>query len=263
VGKKGRPRNTLAERTPAGKAKSAKPSEQTMAPALWGRLKAMLSTAEDPLYASEVGRLVFAGELTRSQAEVGFRIRETYQRWHRSQRMRPSAKSANLESGYSGGADVAEERLSPDQIDLLEDETARIEANFNAVRDEIMKCPRNVRSAVLDVCVYDTATNPAMYEDLRRFLSRMAHFFAGGGKHRKDKKDIAAALGGFAQERPTEAALTPVNTKERRIHLSWRNALEKVVRKLLPKDEAEVQRVMKIALALRDLEEIRLKKAAR
>jgi hypothetical protein len=233
-----------------------------MAPALWGRLKAMLSTAEDPLYASEVGRLVFAGEVTRSQAEVGFRIRETYQRWHRSQRMRPSAKSANLESGYSGGADVAEERLSHDQVELLEDETARIEANFNAVRDEIMACPRNLRSAVLDVCVYDTATNPAMYEDLRRFLTRMAHFFVRGGKPRKGKKEIAAALGGFAQERPTEAA-APVDTKMRRVHLSWRNTLEKVVRKLMPKDEAEIQRVMKIALALRDLEEIRLKKAAR
>jgi len=258
VGKKGRPRNTLAEREPSGRAK--RPTEQTIPPALWGRLKAI----SDPFFSTEVGRLVFAGELTRSQAEVGFRIRETFQRWHRSQRLRPSAKSANLESGYSGGAEVAEERMSAEQIDLLEDETERIEANFVAVREEISKCPRNVRSAIYDVCVYDVATNPAMYDDLRRFLSRMAHFFVRGGKPRKGQKDIAAALGGFAQERAPEEALPPVDTKMRRVHQSWRNAVEKVIRKFMPKGTAsEIADVMKIVLALRDREEMRLKKAAR
>jgi hypothetical protein len=256
VGKKGRPRNTLADREPSGRAK--RPAGYDIPPALWGRLKAL----SDPFYVSEVGRLVFAGELTRAQAEVGFRIRETFQRWHRSQRLRPTAKSANLESGYSGGADIAEERMTPEQIDQLEDETERIEANFVAVRAEIQACPRNVQSAVYDVCVYDVATNPAMYDDLRRFLSRMAHFFVRGKPTRKGKN--AAALGGFAQERAPEEALPPVDTKMRRVHLSWRTAIEKVVRKFLPKGtDAEIQDVMRIVLALRDREEMRLRKVAR
>jgi hypothetical protein len=258
VGKKGRPRNTLADREPSGRAK--RPAGYDIPPALWGRLKAI----SDPFYVSEVGRLVFAGELTRAQAEVGFRIRETFQRWHRSQRLRPTAKSANLESGYSGGADMAEERMSPEQIDQLEDETERIEANFVAVRAEIQACPRNLQSAVYDVCVYDVATNPAMYDDLRRFLSRMGHFFVRGGKPRKGKKEIAAALGGFAQERAPEEAPPPVDTKMRRVHQSWRNAVETVVRKFMPKgSDSEIQGVMRLVLALRDREEMRLKKAAR
>jgi hypothetical protein len=256
VGKKGRPRNALAEREPSGRAK--RPIEQTIPPALWGRLKLL----NDPFLASEVGRLVFEGQLTRAQAEVAWRIKDAYQRWHHSQRLRPTAKSANLESGYAGGLDVADERLSDEQRADLEAETRKIEENFIAVREEIMTCPRNVRSAVLDVCVYDVPTNPAMYEDLRRFLARMVHFF-GSGKARRGKRFVAM---GAAVPAPAAAVdeAPPVDTKARRIHLSWRNAVEKALRKLLPKmPEADLVEAMKIIAALRDREEVRLKKAAR
>ena len=257
MGKKGRPRNAVTERYPSGDQK--RPAEKTIPPALWGRLKQL----NDPLLSTEIGRLVYEGVLTRAQAEVGLRIGAVYERWHRLQKLRTSPKSANLEAGFAAGDDLAEERMTAERLEELETEAQAIERDFRAVDEEIKALPRNLQVAVMDVCVYSTATNFAMYPDLRKFLTRMGHFFVSGRK--RGKKADLALLGGLAAPKPPPTTHAPPSiTHIRRgdaIHLSWRIAVRKVVRHILPKlSEAEVERVLEIAVALRDREEVRLRK---
>ena len=65
---------------------------------------------------SELARLSVHGVLTNAQTAAGFRIGEIYHRYHRMKRLRTNPKSPNYEIGLGGSADLAEERMSPEQL---------------------------------------------------------------------------------------------------------------------------------------------------
>jgi hypothetical protein len=50
----------------------------------------------DPRFATEIGRLQLAGQLTSRQAEIAHRIGDIYWRWHRAKRLRVTPKSPQL-----------------------------------------------------------------------------------------------------------------------------------------------------------------------
>ena len=118
----GRPRKP-GVRYPSGDLRK-KPAEG-IAPALWGRIRSIVAkVAGDGKLESEVGRLAFLGEFTNVQAAAAFKVGDIYRAYHRTKRLKDFPKSPNYEQGF-GSADLAEERMSDEQLANFEDTVRR------------------------------------------------------------------------------------------------------------------------------------------
>src|SRR6185437_2836663 len=97
-----------------------------MTPTEFARLKNYgVRLSGDARLGSQVMLLGLMGELTNRQGAAALRVGEIYNRFRRLKRLRASVKSPNYEGGFSGGADVAEERMTPEQISALEEAIAK------------------------------------------------------------------------------------------------------------------------------------------
>ena len=205
-----------------------KPQHEGITPALWGRIKNDgARIMGDSRLETQLARLSFAGELTNAQAAAGFRVGEIYRRWHRWKRLRTSPKSANLEQGFSGAADLAEERMSVDQLDAVEAAIKKAEGDFLLLQDELKIYPRNARQAMEDLCVYDCVVNRMIYPDVRILLDKLANFFGHSWRHsgRNAKPRVRVQVNG--------AAITPKSEAKPRGDPA-RKAVEVIIRMLAP-----------------------------
>lgn len=160
-------------------------------PALLGRVKNWVAKLMgDAKWASRVGELSWVGELTNAQTASAFRIGEVYRRYHRFRGERAAAKSASLEHGF-GSAELAFERMSEDEIEGFEAAERAAKAAWEAIDAELATVPRNVRQAVLDVCVFDTCINPMLYHDLRLFLDHMTKHWGEDWKRAGRGRNVA------------------------------------------------------------------------
>lgn len=256
MGRKGRPRKS-GERKPSGDLKK-RPNEG-IAPAIMGRIKAFAKFFSDPKFVSLLAMLEAAGELTAVQSATGARIGEIYRTYHRLKHLKEQPKSPSYEQGF-GSSDLAEERMSTEQLEAFEAQIRKAEENWLAIDDQLGVIPRNLRQAVMDLCVYDTAINPMLYPDMRRFLDLAAEYFARRGRAPAGDKtpvNLRVLVARSPTMVPSVAAAPPrVRRPDTATH-----ALEAVVRKLRPDLDADgVAQVREIFTAVRDREEFRRKK---
>jgi hypothetical protein len=118
----------------------------------------------------------FAGALTNRQAEIANRIGDIYRRWHRAKRLRVSPKSPQLEGGF-GGADLAEERMSGDQLEAFEASVRAAQEAWEALdgaQGLFRSLRRTVRAALVALCVEDKAIGPIELVDVRGVLDHLA-----------------------------------------------------------------------------------------
>ena len=175
MAKGGRPRKT-GERYPSGEL--LKHKAEGIAPALWARIRAnAIKEGGDARLATELGRLSFHGEITNAQAAAGFRVAEIYRRYHRAKRLRTTAKTANLEQGFGGSADLAEERMSTEQLEAYESSIKAAEADWLRLQEEMPLWLREIPDALVELCVNDRPLNPTMLPAIRVMLDNLARVF--------------------------------------------------------------------------------------
>jgi hypothetical protein len=115
--------------------------------------------------------------LTSVQVAAGFRIGDTYRRYYRAKKLRITPKSPSFERNFGDG-DVAEERMTLDQIRVLEAQVRKAEEAWAKIKGHMATLPGNVETAVMDVCVEDRPTNPTLYPELRWVLDQMSKRWA-------------------------------------------------------------------------------------
>jgi hypothetical protein len=242
------------ERKASGDLKKA-PAEP-LAPAIMARARAAIAKIfGDAQHGSELGRLMFAGELTQTQGSAGFRIGEIYRRYHRHKHLRDAPKSPNYESGF-GSSDLAEERMSAEQLERFEAEVTQATDAWKVIDKALAQVPRNVRQAVLDVCVFDTSVNPALYPSLRAVLNDAARAHGKHGEYapkRHDANSLRRLLTVHSRG-PTDGAdhMAPTEVPRRKID-SATHAFVVVIRKLCPHlDQMGLDQAQEVFTAVRD-----------
>ncbi len=241
--KSGRPRKA-GERYPSG---DIKPKAEPIAPAQWARIKndAVKLTGDQRL-GSELGRLSFHGELTNAQAAAGFRVAEIYHRYHRYKRLRETPKSPNYEQGFGGSADLAEERMSSEQLEAYEASILAAEADFLRLQEEMPLYVRELPQALVDLCVFNVPLNPAFLPDLRIHLDRLAVQFGEQWRRQGRRPTGVRPL----TRRPTALREAKPELRPERNDAALK-AVESVVRKLRADlDESAIATVKDTFIAL-------------
>jgi hypothetical protein len=122
----------------------------------------------NPQLGSEVGRLVFHGQITPIEAAAASQVAEIYARYERSQGLRRSVASPSYIYGFDGG-DFSEE----DPDDVLT--ARRAKRHFDALQRAI-PTPR-ARAVLEQLCVDDQPIGPSYLIDVRILLRRLAEIF--------------------------------------------------------------------------------------
>lgn len=251
MGRLGRPRKA-GERYPSGKLK--KPGE-AIAPARWGRIKNLLcKIAGLPEWENEIGRLLCQGELTNVQAAAASKIGDVYRAYHRAKGLKYFAKSPNYERGF-GSADLAEERMSAEELENFEARIRKAEEAWFKVDGYLSGVRRDVRQAVIDICVGSTPVNPMVLPDVRACLSDLAKRWEQGWRDQP-------------QRRQPELKLMPGRDNVEAIAKHRRDTvtepLSAVVRKLRPDlDDDGIKQVVDVFHALRARADFRRTRAPR
>ena len=242
----GRPKKS-GERYPSG---DLKPGNEGPSPALLGRMKnEYLKKLAEPALENRVGQLLIGGHLTTVQAAAALKIGEIYHRWHRCKRLRTSAKSPNLEQGFSGAADLAEERMTGDELEALESAIHKAQAEFDQLQKQLEGLPRNARHALEDVCVSGLVVNSMILPDLRILLDRLAVSF--GPKWRQAGKNRIPQI-----VSPVQSTPAPSFTLAPRRGDPARKAAEMIVRRLKPEvTEDEIRTMSEAFVEERALQE--------
>jgi hypothetical protein len=244
MGRRGGRARKGGERYPSGK---LKPITEGLAPALGARIRAhILKFFADPKFATPFGILYAEGAFTHAQFAAGNRVGDIFRRYHRYKQLRDTPKSPSYEHGF-GSSDLAEERMSAEQLEAFEGSIRAAEEAWRGVDAELAVVPRNVRQAVIDLCVFDTAVNPSLHGDIARFLDLLVRRWPER-RERSRRKDRMPAL--RIRTPAAEKATLPIKRPD-----TITSALEKVVRKLRPDlDTNELRLVADTFHALRDRE---------
>ncbi len=248
MSKAGRPRQS-GDRYPSGDLRPA----SDVSSALIGRWKNEgLHFFQDARMVSEAMMLALKGELTNRQAATALRIGEIHNRWRRLMHLRSTIKTASLEGSYSSGADLAEERMTPEQIEALETAIVKARAAVDALGAEMPVHPREVHGAIMDLCVDNQPISSLLLPALRTRLNQIARYL----EHRASRKQtdrIAPRL-----LRPLHARLEKEERPTRRIQVVSLHTLELVVSKLRPDlDGTGMSKVRETALAIDDRDRFR------
>ncbi len=208
----------------------------------------------DPKLGTEVGRLAAAAILTHAQAATGWRVGEIYAKWHRLKGLRTSAKSPDFEQGF-GSADLAEERMSDEQLERFEAAIKAAESDWRLVDTLLTEINREVRKAVLDLCVEDRAISPGMYRHVRQVFGSLSLQWS----QNKDWKKKAPAARSRSLKQ-TVASIEVLQAEVPRREDPGMKALVLIARKLRPDLDADgIIRVKETWAALRDRERFRQK----
>lgn len=252
MGNPGRPK-TDGARYDCGK---LKPKDE-LAPALVARYRQdVIKFFNDPKLATQLSYLGMLGELTNRQVAAGLRFGEIHNRWRRLERlMRSSPKSPNWEGGFSGAADLAEERMTAEQRETLVEATQKARDDFDWVMEEVPVYPREVHNALLDLCVENQPIPSMVLPEIRAQLNRLAALFDARDKRkRKPSRGGVRPLRAKVEERKEEQPRPKTAQATLR---AWDKALQ-VLRPDL--DEAGRRQAKEIIAALADRERMAAQK---
>jgi hypothetical protein len=225
-----------------------------VSPALIGRWKNEgMHFFQDARMVSEPMILALKGELTNRQAATALRIGEIHNRWRRLMRLRSTIKSANLEGGYSGGADLAEERMGPEQIAALEEAIVKARAAVDALLTEMPVHPREIHAAIIDLCVDNQPISSMLLPEVRTRLNQIARYLDRRFNRKQGTDRMAPRL-----LRPLHARVESEERPVRRARVVSLRTLELVVAKLRPDLDGDgMSMVRETALALDDRDKFR------
>lgn len=162
-GRRGRPRAERA-RYPSGQ---AKPEGAGITGTALQRLRAL---GTNPILESQVGRLLFLGELELEQAQTAWRIAEIYGRYDRAMGRRRSAASPSYEIGHGL---VRRGNGREESEDDAERKTTAVR-RFGNLQAEIRLCPRGVKPAIEELCIEDRACPAGWLPQVKIALSILA-----------------------------------------------------------------------------------------
>ena len=125
----------------------------------------------DQRIVTEISRLSMLRELNDKQAETAFRVGDIHRRYHRLKALRVVPKSPSYEVGIIGSADLAEERMSDEQLANHEAELKRAETIWLKVSGFLNLFEGSMRGAIYDLCIHDkTIKPPIRLRDVREML---------------------------------------------------------------------------------------------
>jgi hypothetical protein len=160
------------ERTPIGALKRV--ADSGLTPTAIKRISEDLARgAGDRRFESEVARLLFEKKLNDREAAAAFRVGEIYGRYERLHGLRRSAVSPSYTRGRSGAPELADERMTSEQIEAREKRQRDIEAAFLALQDEIPIYPPRWRGMIEHLCV-ENAHVPEIWLPEVRLLEKIA-----------------------------------------------------------------------------------------
>lgn len=204
---KGRPRKP-GSRYPSGQLRrTAREQVEGFVPALVGRAKQFLRLVSDPIAESEIGRMMLAGLLTQSQAGTAFKVGDIYRRYHRLKQLRDHPKSPAWEPSF-GSADLAEERMSFEQLDDFEAQVRAATQAWERIDSLLANkvpglfFPPNVRQAIHDLCVQGIAINSGLYPDVRLALDEIGKRAEKGKPAKADITKVVLPTGGVVPMPP-------------------------------------------------------------
>jgi hypothetical protein len=169
---KGRPRK-LGERTPCGALKRV--VDNGLTPTAIKRISEDLARGSgDRRFESEVARLLFEKKLNDREAAAAFKVGEIYGRYERLHGRRRSAVSPSYTIGRSGAPELADERMTGDQIAARAKRERDIEAAFAALQDEVPAYPPRWRAMLEHLCVENLHVPEIWLPEVRWMLERIA-----------------------------------------------------------------------------------------
>ncbi len=170
--RKGRPRKA-GDRTPCGALKRV--ADNGLTPTAIKRITEDLARgAGDKRFESEVARLLFEKKLNDREAAAAFKVGEIYGRYERLHSKRRSAVSPSYMIGRTGAPELADERMTSDQIAAREKRERDTEAAFLAIQDEIPSYPPRWRAILEHLCVENLHVPEIWLPELRWMLEKIA-----------------------------------------------------------------------------------------
>jgi hypothetical protein len=214
------------DRYPSG---DLKPQQNIIAPTVWARMKAdAIKLFKDPKWGSELSRLSVHEVFTNAQTAAGFRIGEIYHRYHRLKRLRTSPKSPNYEGSAGGSSDLAEERMTGEQLAEFEATVRKAEAEWCRIDAALDLLGRDIRTAVIELCVHDRAILATLHADVAKFLDAMSLRFAD--KAQKPRRKGAP----LSRAAPSARGDAPAARRSPGLNELTLRAVEAIARKIRP-----------------------------
>jgi hypothetical protein len=262
MAKAGRPRK-IGPRFPSG---DLKPQGEAISPTQWERIRTTIAkAANEPMLASEIGRLSFAKQLTDAQASAAFRVQAIYTTFDVS---RGYGSVGGVDPDRSFGRGYDDDIVDMADIDKL-DETDPLRKKMLAARaardaflelqDAFKVLNRDERKLLEDIVVSGRMAMPGELDDLRALLEAIGKWFDNAGARKKMKKvaKLQRALG------VKKAPENPVSRVTLRLPAIDELVLRKVLETLRPDLELhQLAKVMSTAGVLREREMERRKKPA-
>jgi hypothetical protein len=235
--KTGRPRKD-GDRYPGGK---LKPSNE-IAPAIWQRIRAnAIKLGEDARLGSELARLSLLGFLSTAQTAAGFRMAEIYGRYERSRGLRRAAKSAAYDIGH-GDPDLAEDRMTTDELDRLAERQAKARKDFADLQQELPVYPPRARALLEALVLEDRPLDVGTLRDIAPLLDRLVMYFGDKWRNRKP------GPGKAERKRPVAVAdMAMAGPREQPLEPPAKTAFKMAIARLRPDlDEAAIEEAYKL-----------------
>ncbi len=169
---KGRPRKA-GERTAYGALKRV--TDNGLTPTAIKRIVEDLARgAGDKRFETEVARLLFERKLNDREAAAAFKIGEIYGRFERLHGKKRSAVSPSYTIGRAGAPELADERMTAEQVEVRDKRERDTEAAWLVLQDEIPPYPAKWRSMIEHLCVENLHVPEIWLPELRWMLERIA-----------------------------------------------------------------------------------------
>jgi hypothetical protein len=123
-------------------------------------------------------------------------VAKIYGRYERLHGKRRSAVSPSYTTACTGTADLPDERMTSEQIEVRDKRDRNIEAAFIALEDLIAPYPRGARDALEGLCVEDRPV-PGPLGDVKKILAgcaQVANFPCGGRRDQAGSSQKAPHL---------------------------------------------------------------------
>lgn len=143
-------------------------------------LHRLRSLGTNQVLETQVGRMLFLGELDLTQAQTAWRVAEIYGRYDRAMGRRRTAASPAYESGRGRDTGLAE---SDEEAERTRVAVRRFERLQDQLSD-VCTWPRTARAALEELCVQDRAIPFEWFLEVKIALDRLAGPLGLRGKRR-------------------------------------------------------------------------------
>ncbi len=130
--------------------------------------------AGDKRFETEVARLLFERKLNDREAAAAFKVGEIYGRFERLHGKKRSAVSPSYTIGRAGAPELADERMTAEQVEARDRMERDVEAAFEALQAEVPPYPAKWRAMLEHLCVDNLHVPEIWLPELRWMLEQIA-----------------------------------------------------------------------------------------